>query len=33
MKNKWLVISLLLVSCGVSSCSLMAQDQGPRAAI
>src|SRR5216684_5556681 len=28
MKNKWLVISLLLVFCGVSSCSLTAQDQG-----
>jgi hypothetical protein len=28
MKNQWLVISLLLVFCGVSSCSLIAQDQG-----
>src|SRR5260370_24178074 len=28
MKNKWLVISLLLVFCGVSSCLLTAQDQG-----
>src|SRR5216683_6891697 len=28
MKNKWLVISLLLVFCGVSSCLLIAQDQG-----
>src|SRR6266480_1248542 len=28
MKNKWLLISLLLVFCGVSSCSLIAQDQG-----
>src|SRR5713226_1112616 len=28
MKNKWLMISLLFVFCGVSSCSLTAQDQG-----
>src|SRR5258707_6744062 len=28
MKNKWLVISLLLVFCGVCSFSAMAQDQG-----
>ena len=28
MKNRWLVISLLLVFCAVSSCSVIAQDQG-----